>query len=101
MDDIDTIDMDTPLSAVFALLSQEYEEKIISAGLIDIGTIVITKRGSTRSMRITLHYGTPEHLIGVLYDERYGASAKKIQWEAADPQCTPESIAADIEKCFE
>ena len=101
MDDIDTIDMDTPLSAVFALLSDKYEEKIISGEFIDITSIVITKRGSTRSMCIALHYGTPERLIGVLYDERYGASAKIIQWEAAYPQCTPESIAADIENCFE
>lgn len=101
MDDIDTIDMDTPLSAVFALLSDEYEEKIISGDSINFVTIDVTKRGSTRSMCIAYYYDTPECICAVVYDGRNDEYAKIIQWEAADPQCTPESIAADIEKCFE
>lgn len=101
MDDIDTIDMDTPLSAVFALLSDKYEEKILRDESIDIDTIVITKRGSTHSMCIAFHYDAPDDLTGVVFDKRDDEYTKIIHWEAADPQCTPESIAADIEKCFE
>lgn len=99
MDDIDTIDMDTPLSAVFALLSDEYEEKIIIAGFIDIDTIVITKRGSTRSMCIAFYHDTPDELTAVWSDERYEDYAVIIQLNTED--FTPEDMAAYIEKCFE
>ena len=101
MDDIDTIDMDTPLSAVFALLSDKYEEKIISDESIDIDTIVITKRGSTHGMCIAFHHDTLDELTAVLYDERDEDYAVIIQWNVEDLQATPEDMAAYIEKCFE
>lgn len=101
MDDIDTIDMGTPLSAVFALLGDEYEEKILSDGFIDIDTIIVTKRGSTRNMCIAYHYDAPDELTAVFYDERYGDYAVIIQWDVEDLQATPENMAAYIEKCFE
>lgn len=97
MDDIDTIG--TPLSAVFALLSDEYEEKIIIAGSIDIDTIIVTKRGSTLSMCIAFYHDTPDELTAVWYDERDEDYAVIIQWNTED--FTPENMAAYIEKCFE
>lgn len=99
MDDIDNTDMNLPLSAVFALLSDEYEERILIAGFIDIDTIIVTKRGSTHSMCIAFHHDTPDELTAVLYDERDEDYAVIIQWDTED--FTPENIAAYIEKCFE
>ena len=91
-------DMDFPLSAVFALLGDEYGEKTISGDYAGFETIEVTKRGSTRCMCIAYYYDTPDDIFAVVYDERDGEYAKIIQWEAEDPQCTPETIAEDIKK---
>lgn len=98
MDNIDTINMELPLSAVFALLGDEYGEKTISSDFIGVKTIEVTKRGSTHYMCIAYYYDTPDDIFAVVYDERDDEYAKIIRWEAEVLQCTPESIAVDIEK---
>lgn len=92
------MDTDLPLSAVFDLLGDEYGEKFISGDSIGCVIIEVTKRGSTRCMCIAYYSDTPDDLTGVVFDERDGEYAKIIQWEAEDPQCTPETIAEDIKK---
>ena len=101
MYDIGNIDiMNLPLSAVFALLSDEYEERIFNCGRIDIDTIIVTKRGSTRGIAIACDM--PDRIYAVTYNDRDDYETPRIIcWEAADPRTTPENMAADIESCFE